>query len=286
MKIYKKRVDLIPFLDQLRENGITIGFVPTMGALHAGHISLIEASRSQCGLTICSIFVNPTQFNDPKDLKKYPRPLEKDIEILLDAGCDILYLPEVEDIYPGGTFTKSKFRPGNLGKILEGASRQGHFQGVMQVVAILLEITRPNRLFLGQKDFQQFLILRKLVEEMKISTTVVQCPIVREAHGLAMSSRNVRLPNTLRKKAGIIYQTLQKSAGLTTQLRPKEIEAQAKKMINKNKGFRVDYFDVRDAETLKSVTKMVKGKTYILITSVIVGGVRLLDNVLVGKQDK
>ncbi len=286
MKIFKRRDDLGPYLKALKKKGKSIGFVPTMGALHKGHISLIEACQAKCDTTVCSIFVNPTQFNDPKDLKKYPRPLEKDIEMLIEADCDILYLPEMEDIYPDGTVSKTAFKPGYIGKILEGASRKGHFEGVMQVVSILLDITRPDCLFLGQKDYQQFLILTELVKQMRFKTKVVRCPIVREENGLAMSSRNVRLSPTLRKKAGVIYQTLQSVAARMGSEKPERITKEAVRNINTHKGFRVDYFKLLNAKTMKPVKSFVKNKNYILITSVIVGGVRLLDNLLIGKQIK
>ncbi|MEI2672555.1 MAG: pantoate--beta-alanine ligase [Chitinophagaceae bacterium] len=214
MQIIKQRNQLTPLSTQLRAQGAKIGFVPTMGALHQGHISLVEASKKRANITIVSIFVNPTQFNDPKDLEKYPRPIEQDIAMLEAAGCDILYLPEASDIYGPVTQVTDKFDLAGLDLELEGASRPGHFAGVAQVVKILLEITRPDILFLGQKDFQQCLILTQLINSLKMPVELVMCPIYREPHGLAMSSRNVRLNPQIRQKAGAIYASLQYAAAM------------------------------------------------------------------------
>lgn len=286
MKIFRKRADLKPYLRQLKKAGNKIGFVPTMGALHAGHISLIAASRLKCDVTVCSIFVNPTQFNDPKDLEKYPRPVEHDIDLLIAGGCDILYLPESGDVYPEGTKQKESFDFGGIDSRLEGGSRPGHFAGVAQVVKILLEIVQPNKLFLGQKDYQQFLILSNLVKQLKLKTKVIPCPIVREPHGLAMSSRNVRLSTTAREEAGIIFKTLKKTAANLKQGEPEACLKIAIDELNHQPDFKVDYFELLHAKNLKPVKKIKKNTDYILITSVIVEGVRLLDNLLTGKENK
>jgi len=283
MKIYKKRSDLTPYLLAQRARKKSIGFVPTMGALHAGHISLIRRSREQNDLTVCSIFVNPTQFNDPADLEKYPRPIEHDIVMLAEAGCDILYLPEKEDVYPQDHQPTLDFDFGGLDKTLEGASRPGHFKGVAQVVAILLDITQPDRLYLGQKDYQQYLILSKLVKQLELKTKVVRCAIMREDNGLAMSSRNERVPSSLREQAGIIYKVLKAASKKMGNSTPANITKAARDTINQNKGFKVDYFEVLTADELAPIGKVKKNKNYVLITSVIVGGVRLLDNLIVKK---
>lgn len=291
MKIFRKRADLTPYLQKLRKKGLKTGFVPTMGALHAGHISLIAGCRKKCDITICSIFVNPTQFNDPKDLEKYPRPVESDIELLISGGCDILYLPEEGDVYPAGIKKKSripreKFDFGGIEKMLEGASRPGHFAGVAQVVKILLDIVRPDKLFLGQKDYQQYLILSNLVKKLKLKTKVVRCPIVREKNGLAMSSRNARLSAAARDEAGIIYKTLKKTAANLLQGEMEACLKLGEETINARPDFKVDYFELRHADDLSPVRKFKKNSNYILITSVIVEGVRLLDNLLIGKENK
>jgi len=280
MQIIKHRNSLTPLLQKLRSTGQKIGFVPTMGALHQGHISLISVSKGASDITVCSIFVNPTQFNDPKDLEKYPRPIENDIYILEAAGCDILYLPELTDIYPIGEAATEKFSFGGIETLLEGASRPGHFAGVAQVVKILLEIVLPDKLFLGQKDYQQCMILKELINQMQIPVETVICPIYREMHGLAMSSRNVRLSEDLRIKAGSIYATLNYAASLLRTLPIDEIEHIAVNSLNVLEDFEVDYFEILSAENLLPIKYKSDAKRIVIITSVIVGGVRLLDNII------
>ncbi|MBC8046192.1 MAG: pantoate--beta-alanine ligase [Fimbriimonadaceae bacterium] len=279
MQIIKNRSALTPAISQLKSNGKTIGFVPTMGALHEGHISLIVRAKADCDVVVCSIFVNPTQFTDAKDLEKYPRPVEEDIKMLQDAGCDILYLPDEKDIYPYGKTITNKFDFGALENMLEGASRPGHFAGVAQVVKILLEIVQPNILFLGQKDYQQYIILKKLVETQRLNIEVKKCPIIREENGLAMSSRNSRLSSELRFKAGIIYATLNYAASLIKILPFAEIETSCFDAMNALDDFEVDYFEILNAENLSEIK--IDTKEIVIVTSVIAGGVRLLDNVVV-----
>jgi pantoate--beta-alanine ligase len=252
-----------------------------MGALHQGHISLVEASKKRANITIVSIFVNPTQFNDPKDLEKYPRPIEQDIAMLEAAGCDILYLPEASDIYGPVTQVTDKFDLAGLDLELEGASRPGHFAGVAQVVKILLEITRPDILFLGQKDFQQCLILTQLINSLKMPVELVMCPIYREPHGLAMSSRNVRLNPQIRQKAGAIYASLQYAAAMVNILTPQEIQQAATAALNTIEGFNVDYFLLLNADNLKPITPETPTNRIVIITAVLVDGVRLLDNMVI-----
>ncbi len=280
MQTLKQHKILAPYLHNMRASGHSIGFVPTMGALHAGHISLLSVSKGSTDITVCSIFVNPTQFNDPKDLEKYPRTIERDIAMLEAAGCDILYLPEVSDIYPTGEAAMEQFSFGAIETLLEGASRPGHFAGVAQVVKILLDFVQPNKLFLGQKDFQQCLILKKLTAQLQIPIEVVVCPIYREMNGLAMSSRNVRLPEVLRLKAGCIYATLNYAASLLRILPPQEIELIAKHAIEEREDFKVDYFKILHANDLQPVEHINGLSKVVIITAVIVGGVRLLDNIL------
>ncbi|HRH54255.1 MAG TPA: pantoate--beta-alanine ligase [Chitinophagales bacterium] len=281
MQIIKLRNQLTPISNQLKAEGAKIGFVPTMGALHQGHISLVEASKKRANITIVSIFVNPTQFNDPKDLEKYPRPIEQDIRMLEAAGCDILYLPEASDIYGPVTQVTDKFDLAGLDLELEGASRPGHFAGVAQVVKILLEITRPDILFLGQKDFQQCLILTQLINSLKMPVELVMCPIYREPHGLAMSSRNVRLNPQIRQKAGAIYASLQYAAAMVNILTPQEIQQAATAALNTIEGFNVDYFLLLNADNLKPITPETPAHRIVIITAVIVDGVRLLDNMVI-----
>lgn len=281
MQIIKQRDQLTPLSTRLKAEGAKIGFVPTMGALHQGHISLVETSKKRSNITIVSIFVNPTQFNDPKDLEKYPRPIEQDIQMLEAAGCDILYLPEASDIYGPVTQVTDKFDLAGLDLELEGASRPGHFAGVAQVVKILLEITRPDILFLGQKDFQQCLILTQLINSLKMPVELVMCPIYREPHGLAMSSRNVRLNPQIRRKAGAIYASLQYAAAMVNILTPHEIQHAATAALNTLEAFNVDYFLLLNADNLKPITPETPAKRIVIITAVIVDGVRLLDNMVI-----
>lgn len=282
MLIFRQQIPLITHLRRRREEGLRIGFVPTMGALHEGHLSLIRQSRAANSLTVCSIFVNPTQFNDPKDLEKYPRPVEKDMELLLEAGGDVLYLPSAKDVYGGKAEVTETFDFGGLENRLEGASRPGHFAGVAQVVKLLLDIVQPDQLILGQKDYQQCLILRRLVDQLHMPVTVVMCPIFREPNGLAMSSRNVRLTPELREEAKYIYQSLLKAAVELKELPVQEIIDRAIAFLNRQPGFQVDYFEILNAEDLQPVHSISDAEKMVIITSVIVGGVRLLDNVLVG----
>lgn len=281
MQIIKQRDQLTPLSTRLKAEGAKIGFVPTMGALHQGHISLVETSKKRSNITIVSIFVNPTQFNDPKDLEKYPRPIEQDIQMLEAAGCDILYLPEASDIYGPVTQVTDKFDLAGLDLELEGASRPGHFAGVAQVVKILLEITRPDILFLGQKDFQQCLILTQLINSLKMPVELVMCPIYREPHGLAMSSRNVRLNPQIRRKAGAIYASLQYAAAMVNILTPNEIQHAATAALSTLEGFNVDYFLLLNADNLKPITPETPTNRIVIITAVIVDGVRLLDNMVI-----
>src|SRR5882724_816140 len=253
MILFKRASELAGHLERERSAGKKIGFVPTMGALHPGHISLIEISKGATELTVCSIFVNPTQFNDPRDFQKYPVTIEKDIYLLEKAGTDVLFLPEVDEMYPGGTNNLEKYDLGRLEEILEGKYRPGHFQGVAQVMRRLLDMVQPHHLFMGQKDYQQCMVVSRLLKLMGRPGTILHpCPILREADGLAMSSRNLRLTETERKNATAIYQALswikmnQGSAPIP------ELKAHAKAMLEKS-GFRVDYVEIADAGTLEAI---------------------------------
>ena len=279
MQIIKQRDQLTPYSTRLRAEGAKIGFVPTMGALHQGHISLVEASKKRSNITIVSIFVNPTQFNDPKDLEKYPRPIEQDIAMLEAAGCDILYLPEPSDIYGPETRVTDTFDLGGLDLGLEGASRPGHFAGVAQVVKILLEITRPDVLFLGQKDYQQYMVIKKMIELTGLNTSVTVCPTLREADGLAMSSRNMRLNAEERKKAILISQTIQ---FVKQQIKPGYLEDIKDRAVNylNAEGFKTDYVEIADAATLQ-LQEFWDGKMpLVILAAAYLNEVRLIDNML------
>lgn len=277
MIIFKHTGDLQRFLDGYGRKTQTRGFAPTMGALHAGHISLITASRSKCDLTLCSIFVNPTQFNDPADYAKYPVTLEADIALLESAGCDILFLPSVEEMYPEGLQPSERYALGRLEEIYDGRYRPGHFQGVCRIVHKLLLATRPHTLFLGEKDYQQCMVIEKLIQltDMPVKTEI--CPTLREENGLAMSSRNTRLSGAERSLAAVISKTLRSVA---EQIRPGDTEPLrewASQQLTES-GFRVDYFDIADARSLEPVTSWSGTNPLVLLVAAFLGDVRLIDN--------
>lgn len=279
MILFKKTADLTKYLKTIAGNGISTGFVPTMGALHAGHLSLIENSKEKTSVTIASIFINPTQFNDPADFAKYPVTLEKDILALEKAGCDVLFLPSVQQIYPGGTADLPHFNLGYLETILEGKHRPGHFQGVCQVMSRLLEIVMPATLFLGRKDYQQCMVIRKLIslKEWKISLDII--PTLREASGLAMSSRNMRLSQRDKEKALGIYKALQY---LKEEIRPGDLTGyllKAAAMI-KEAGFeKTDYVCIAERDSLQPVTNWNGEMALVGLVAAYMNGVRLIDNI-------
>lgn len=280
MLIFTKIADLQQHLDQIRAQNKTIGFVPTMGALHEGHLSLIKASKQACDHTVCSIFVNPTQFNDASDLEKYPRMPEKDTKLLQHADCDALFMPLVEEMYAKNEKT-ADFNFGELDKILEGKSRPGHFKGVAQVVKRFFEIIQPDRAFFGGKDYQQVLIVKALVKQMNSGIEIITCPILRDPDGLAMSSRNTLLNEEERISAGAMAQIMQKVKPI---IKTADVET-AKEFVSaeimKIPHTTLDYFEICDADTLKILTdKSTADKTVALI-AVFVGKIRLIDNFIV-----
>lgn len=277
MIITQSKAELTDILRKEREKGCKIGFVPTMGALHEGHLSLIKASRDHSDITVCSIFVNPTQFNDPKDLERYPRTPEKDAQMLEKAGCDILFLPSVKEIYPEPD--KRVFDFGPLDKVLDGAYRPGHFNGVGQVVSIFFDIVKPDKSFFGTKDYQQLLIIKELVKQLKLNIEVVGCPIFREPDGLAMSSRNMLLGPEERKAASLIpivmkEAKLLKEAGKSID----EIRQFVIKKFNQNPICKLDYYEICNASTLSPLDSLNKGVKSISLIAVFVGKIRLIDN--------
>ena len=280
MFIFKRVQHLQDHVADGRQKGLDIGFVPTMGALHEGHLSLVRQSREKTGMTIVSIFVNPKQFNDPEDLRKYPRPVEQDLEMLYACGADLVFLPEVEDVYPPGYNTTIQFDPGPAATTMEGKFRPGHFSGMAEVVYRLLDITRPDQLFMGQKDFQQFSIIRKLILDFQLPIALVMCPIIREPNGLAMSSRNVRLSPDARKKAGIIYSTLNEGRQHFYDGEPvAEIQQHAFNLWREN-GFEPEYFDIVNGFSLEPVSALHDASQIVACVAVKVEGVRLIDNMI------
>ncbi len=282
MLLFKRTKDLEAYLLQARAQYRSVGFVPTMGALHEGHLHLIRTSQAANQLTICSIFVNPTQFNTVSDLEKYPRTPAKDLELLAKVGCDIVFLPADADIYPTDLPTASVPDLGGLDTLMEGAFRPGHFAGVAQVVSRFLDIVQPDRLYLGQKDYQQYRIIDRMVEQTRRSVKTVLVPTVREADGLALSSRNVRLSEAQRTAAPLLYQTLQTAhEQLQRRVPIAQIEGQALRTLARAAGFRPEYFQLVDAVSLQPVSDAKQAKTLVACTAVWVGEVRLIDNMVV-----
>ncbi|MEM9919711.1 MAG: pantoate--beta-alanine ligase [Bacteroidota bacterium] len=280
MFVFRKVVDLQQFLQSQRKLNRQIGFVPTMGALHNGHLSLIEQSRKTADLTVCSIFVNPTQFNDPADLKKYPRPIEADIRLLTNAHCDVLFLPYNREVYPKGKLTKVNMKFGKLNKVMEGQFRPGHFEGVVQVVNRLLEIVEPDYLLMGQKDFQQFSIIASMLEQLNSKVRLRMCPIVREEDGLAMSSRNRRLTKEQRQKSVLISRTLKKARKLLKTATVAEVKSFALEALAEPEEFKPEYFEIVDGRSLQPLEKINPGKLVVACAAVWVGEIRLIDNMI------
>jgi len=272
--------------NQIRETQLTpVGFVPTMGALHDGHLSLVNAATAQCPLVVVSIFVNPTQFNDKNDLKNYPRDLKKDLNLLKNIlrENDIVFTPSVNEIYP--VEDNRVFDFGNLDKVMEAAHRPGHFNGVGQVVSRLFDIVRPDIAIFGQKDFQQLAVIKELVRQTGDKVKIIAHPIIREKDGLAMSSRNMLLDSNVRKNAPIIFRTISAASEMLRYHDIPEIKLFVKKMINSAPDFEVEYFDIADDTELLPVnfkSEMHKEKRYFGCIAVRAGKIRLIDNIEFG----
>ena len=265
--------------DKLTSKGSKIGFVPTMGALHQGHISLLKQSKSSCDISVCSIFVNPNQFNDKGDLARYPRTPVADIKILEEAGCDIVFMPSVEDIYPEQDTRQFDF--GIIDKVLDGAHRLGHFNGVAQVVSRLFDIVKPTKAFFGLKDYQQVLIIKKMTVQLQLNVEIVACPILREPDGLAMSSRNTLLNVEERKAAALIPQIMQEARNLSTHMPLSELKARLLHEVMGNPLLKADYIEFCDADTLQSVSEIKPGKKIICLAAIFSGKIRLIDNLFI-----
>lgn len=284
MLIFNTIKETQDYLKNQTQAGKTIGFVPTMGALHAGHISLIERAKQENDLAVCSIFVNPTQFNNPEDLKKYPRTLEKDCEMLLPAGCDVVFAPSPDEMYPSLPQLKMDF--GTLETVMEGKFRPGHFNGVGIVVSKLFNIVKPNKAYFGQKDLQQVAVIRCMVQDLSFDLELISCPTLRETDGLAMSSRNVRLSPEVRALAPQIYKSLtlakeKLQAGFTV----KEMQVAVNEHFAKfpelaRVAFHLEYFEAANFDTLLPIEgKIADGKNALCIAAFL-GGVRLIDNIV------
>jgi pantoate--beta-alanine ligase len=279
MIIFKLTADISGFLAAKKESGASIGFVPTMGALHLGHISLINRSVAVNTLTICSIFVNPTQFNDKKDFEHYPITLEQDIDILEKAGCDVLFLPAVTEIYPDGTDSGEAYYLGYLETILEGKHRPGHFQGVCKVVDRLLDIVQPHRLYLGQKDYQQCMVISKLVQLTGSGTRIEIAPTLRAEDGLALSSRNMRLNAVERALAVKIYESL---CFIKREIKTGNLQNLKLRVVDflTQHGFKVDYVEIADSSDLALIEQWDGGTKLVALIAATLDQVRLIDNML------
>ena len=279
MKIFRTKQELQQELSGIRKENKVITLVPTMGALHEGHLSLINYAKPSTDVTICSIFVNPTQFNDPKDLEKYPRPIENDIALLESVGCDILFLPSVEEMYPEND-PQWQIDLGDLDRIWEGEHRPGHFQGVTQIVYKLFDLVKPNQACFGQKDFQQVMVIQRMLEIKNLDIKLLICPIVRNEKGLALSSRNARLTEAGKENALTLIQSLRYIKDNFDKQSVEELLGGAKAVIASNPEVELEYLSICETKSLTPVTKLEEGKEYVGLIAAWVENVRLIDNIL------
>ncbi len=278
MLVVKEISDLKSHIQEIKRSGKTVGFVPTMGALHAGHLSLVEEAGQKTDYVVVSIFVNPTQFNDPGDLKKYPRNLEKDLELLQPTACQMVFAPEAETMYPEPDTRRFNF--GQLETVMEGRFRPGHFNGVAQVVSKLFEMVEPDKAFFGLKDFQQLVIVKSMVKQLTLQVEIVPCPIVREASGLAMSSRNERLTAEQRMNAAHIYKTLVEARNKAALMSVEELKNWVVEQINANEYLETEYFEIVDDENLSPIKQWNQPDNKVGCIAVFCGEVRLIDNLV------
>lgn len=269
--------ELQEHLNSARLAGSSIGLVPTMGALHEGHLSLISAAEKNDDLIVVSIFVNPTQFNNPADLERYPRTLEKDLNMLADKCVDYVFIPSVKEMYPEKDTRTFDLAP--LDSVMEGRYRPGHFNGVAQIVSKLFEAVRPHRAYFGQKDFQQLAIIRKLVTILQMNIEIVGCPIVREKDGLAMSSRNQLLSVRQREAAPLIYKTLGKAVRLKDKYTIEEIKQFVESTINQEPQMKLEYFEIVDDQNLTPLSDWTEAVNKVACIAVHLGEIRLIDNI-------
>jgi pantoate--beta-alanine ligase len=277
MEVFHHRREISQRIASLKKAGKSIGFVPTMGALHAGHISLVQASKRQNDITVVSIFVNPTQFDNREDLARYPQTIDTDLALLEQEGADFVFVPDEREMYPEPDLRVFSF--GNLDKVMEGKFRPGHFNGVAQIVTKLFDSVSPDRAYFGQKDFQQLAIIRKLTTDCGYMVEITACPIVREADGLAMSSRNLRLSSEERQHAALICKTLQKAQKTGSSVSPGRLKKAVIDTINKDPYLQVEYFEIVDDKTLQPVKSWDKPGIKIGCIAVLAGKTRLIDNI-------
>ncbi|MBR8537160.1 pantoate--beta-alanine ligase [Carboxylicivirga sediminis] len=283
MQVVHTVTALQALLENHKQGNKSIGFVPTMGALHNGHLSLVEHAASKSDIVVVSIFVNPTQFNNAKDLDRYPRDLNTDLEALSSVKCDIVFAPSVEEVYPEEDSRQFNF--GSLETVMEGRYRPGHFNGVAQVVSRLFDMVKPDKAFFGLKDFQQLVIITEMTKQLQLPVKIVPCDIVREADGLAMSSRNMLLTDKQRKNAPAIARTLFESCNFAPDLSVEKIKKQVEETINATKGLEVEYFEIVDGYTLQPVDNWEKSDYIVGCIAVFAGEIRLIDNVTYKNRD-
>lgn len=277
-------MELISTIAELKEainghknEGKSVGFVPTMGALHQGHLSLVRQAGEQTDVVVVSIFVNPTQFNDPNDLERYPRTLDNDMKLLETTPCQYVFAPSVQEVYPEPDTRQFNF--GHIETVMEGEHRPGHFNGVAQVVSKLFDMVEPDKAFFGEKDFQQLAIIYAMVEQLNLKVEIVPGKTVRESDGLAMSSRNALLTDEHRKSAPRIYQTLSEARKLTLSMSVEEVKGWVEAMINEDPYLQVEYFDIVDSKTLNTVDCWENKQTKVGCIAIFAGEVRLIDNI-------
>ena len=277
MILVKTKAELQEQLKTLREKGAT-GLVPTMGALHAGHLSLVKTAVEENQSVVVTIFVNPAQFNDAEDLKRYPRNLEADLRLLEPSGCDVVFAPEPDEIYPEPDTRKFDF--GEMETVMEGKFRPGHFNGVAQVVSRLFDMVQPDKAYFGLKDFQQLAVIKQMAAQLKLGVEIVACPIVREKNGLAMSSRNELLTAEERENASLIYKTLAEAKNLADKKSVKELREWMTENINNNPFLNVEYIEIVDDKNLQPVENQDDEGTKVACAAVFCGKVRLIDNMV------
>lgn len=280
--VFEKITEVRTWSERIGASDLSVGFVPTMGALHEGHISLIDRAKGECDRVIVSIFVNPTQFNNSSDLANYPRTYDRDLKLLTDAGCDVLFFPSVAEIYPKPE--KRHWDFGLLSNSLEGFFRPGHFDGMLTVVYKLLEIVRPHRAYFGEKDFQQLSLIRAMVQQEQIPVEIVGCPIIRESDGLAMSSRNMRLTPDERQQALAINRVLYYILTAIDQSDPSELSVRGFELLTKSAGLRPEYFTIVNARTFEPLATWPTNDDSVALVAAYVGEIRLIDNMVIKKK--
>lgn len=279
MRVFQSKKELRKVLREWKLKGHSIGLVPTMGALHEGHLSLVKKALSENDFVVVSIFINPTQFDNLEDLDKYPSNLKKDIALLISVSEEVVvFTPSQNEIYNGDVTPKS-FNFNGLEKVMEGEFRTGHFDGVATIVELLFNAVEPTRAYFGEKDFQQLQIIRKLVEQANLDLEIVPCPIEREPNGLARSSRNERLSQPTRKVAGFIYKILLSAKNKFGTENAKEVKEWVSRQFNENPLFQLEYFEITDVDTLTPITKIQKNRKYRAFVAVYAEGIRLIDNI-------